>query len=106
MKPTVLPLSVSRRGAGRPTGGAVPGVGSRTRKVMTLLLLLGRLAVDAHADRQGDRMALVAEPGRYHRAEAAGRTARGDDQQLVGRFHRGVDAVTAVAHDGAFADIG
>src|SRR5437899_12577079 len=67
------------------------------------LLLLGRFAIDAGADWQGHGVALVAEPRRDDRAEAAGRTARRDDQELVRRFHGRIDAVAAVAHDGALA---
>src|SRR5262249_29950542 len=70
------------------------------------LLFLRRLAVDASADGHGDGMALVAEPWRNDGAEAAGGTSCGDDQELVRRVHRRIDAVAAVAHHGALADLG
>src|ERR1044072_764475 len=70
------------------------------------LLFLRRLAVDASADRNGDAMALVAEPWWDDRAEAAGGSARGHDQELVRRFHRRIDAVAAAAEHGALAALG
>src|SRR3979490_820038 len=70
------------------------------------LLFLWRFAIDAGADRQRDGMTLVAEPWRDDGAEAAGRSAGGDDEELIGRFHRRIDAVAAVAHDRTLADLG
>src|SRR6266567_2517570 len=45
-------------------------------------LFLWRFAIDTGADRQRDGMALVAEPWRDNGAEAARRSAGGDDQEL------------------------
>src|SRR5258708_39582494 len=107
MKPMVLPSSDARRGASCPPGGAFSGVGSRTRNVIChLLSFLRGFAIDTGADRQGHGTALVAEPGRNHRAEAARRPAGGDDQELIGRWQPRIHLVAAVAYDRAFADVG
>src|SRR4051812_41696627 len=87
---SVLPLSVPRH----------------TTSVTPPRSTLRRLAIDAGADGRGDGLSLVAQPGRNDGAETAGRTARGDHQQMIRRLERRIDAVAAVAHHGALADLG
>src|SRR5580704_4907754 len=114
MKPTVLPRSEDGRAAGCPAAPFISLVGSSTRiampkspvRILELYSALRRLAIDAGADRCRYRPGLAAHPRGNHRAEAAGRTSRGHDQQIIRRFERGMNTVASIAHNGALSDIG
>ena len=69
------------------------GLVRRVEKLDAHRCLLSDLAIDASADRQRDRSALVAVPGRDHRAEAARRAAGGDHQHVVRAGERSILAV-------------
>ena len=51
-------------------------------------------------------LVLLAHPRWNDGAEAAGRAARGHDQEMIRRFERRVDALAAVAHHRTLADVG
>src|SRR5262245_11788553 len=102
MTPTLLPRSEIGLGASCTPAACDSLVGSKTR--MLIASVLRWLAVDAGADRGGHRLGLAAHPRRNDGAEAAGRAAGGNDQQMIGRLQRGVTFLGAVAHDRALAD--
>src|SRR5260221_11986083 len=111
MKPMVLPWSEDGRTAGRSPVAFISFV-DRAREVSSVDLLFvyslvlasqlslysafWRLAIDAGSDSCRHRLGLAAHPRRNDRAEATGRAACSDDQKMVRRFERGMDAGAAV----------
>src|SRR5580698_7620314 len=67
---------------------------------------LGGFAVNAGANGLGGGAAFMAKPRRNDRPEAAGRSARRDDQQLLRRFESGINRISAIAHHRGLADLG
>src|ERR1043166_8744280 len=104
MNPTVLPLSEAGRGAAGTPAAFISLVGSSTR-IMDMVSPLRRLTVNTRTDRSRHRLGLVSHPGRDDRAEPARRPTRRDDEQRVRRVERRVNALAAIAHHRALADI-
>src|SRR5512146_3356419 len=100
--PSVTPFRVARRFAGANAAAPDSCVGSMNS---IAIALPSGLAVDAGADRHRHGAALVAVPGRDHRAEAARRAARRDHEHVVGRLEGGVLALAALADHRALAAV-
>src|SRR5512146_2058656 len=97
--PSVTPFRVARRFAGANAAAPDSCVGSMNS---IAIALPSGLAVDAGADRHRHRAALVAVPGRDHRAGAARRA----HEHVVARLEGGVLALAALADHRALAAVG
>src|SRR5713226_3196862 len=111
MKPTVLPWSDDGRSAGCPPAASLSFVGSNTRSIMRCAparapSTFWRLAIDTCTDGCRYGLGPAAHPWRNDGAEAAGRAARGHDQEMIRRVERGMDTLAAVAHDRTLSHVG
>src|SRR5262245_45160416 len=117
MKPTVLPRKEAARSASRAWAACRSLLGSSTRIVMAFVLCalaplspirscLRRCAIDAGANGRRHGLGLASHPRRDDGTESAGGTARGDDEQMIGRLQRGMNPVGAITHNRPLADGG
>src|SRR5262249_59241828 len=66
----------------------------------------GRFALNASTDGHGDGSCPVAGPRGNDGAKATRWTARGNNEEIVGRLQGRIDLVAAVAHHRALAHVG